>query len=297
MKSLLDLLSRSPLWAVHPEAMARFVRLIRVPAEEAAIFGDWQAAKPSMMGRTGAKVAVIPVEGVLTKDGPAWYGSNYDGISHAVETAAGDPEVKHIALVVDSPGGEVTGLPETAGVIAAAAKVKPVTSIVNGMSASAAYWLSSQARDIVLTPSGEVGSVGVRMMHMDVSRMMDGMGVTVTELSSGEFKTEWSPFKPLTEAAKEDMQARLSDTHADFLNAVATGRGNRLSDNIKSQRMGEGRMFSAKAAKEHGMVDSVMPFRDAFRAIMPPAEEHTATPFPIKRTEKHLELLRLRGKR
>jgi ClpP class serine protease len=80
---------------------------------------------------------------VLTKDGPAWYGSNYDGIVTAAEKAAGDPDVKRIVLAVDSPGGEVIGCPEAAAALAQIAKTKPVSAVVEGCCASAAYWLTS----------------------------------------------------------------------------------------------------------------------------------------------------------
>ena len=52
------------------------------------------------------------------------------------------------------------GLPETADVIHAANRVKPVRAFVTGIAASAAYWLASQASTITLTPSGEVGICG-----------------------------------------------------------------------------------------------------------------------------------------
>ncbi len=154
----------------------------------------WEAAAPStrMVGSRGEKAAIIPVQGVLTQDGPAYYGTNYQTIADAAEKAAADPDVKRIVLAVDSPGGSVTGLPETAAVLAAVAKIKPMSAVVEGVAASAAYWLTSQASDITLTPSGEVGSVGVRMMHVDQSRALDDAGITVTELHSGDFKTEWS---------------------------------------------------------------------------------------------------------
>ena len=74
---------------------------------------------------------------------------------------------------------------------------------------------------MTITPSGEVGSVGVRMMHLDVSKAMEDAGLKVTELYSGDFKTEWSPYKALSEEAIGDMQKRLTATHTDFLNAVA----------------------------------------------------------------------------
>src|SRR5580693_1261588 len=183
------------LWAIREDYMTRAV-YARVYGSQSS--AGWRAARPSQRGEGKSKVAVIPVQGVLSKDGPAWYGSNYEDIADAAEKAAANPSVSRIVLAVDSPGGEVTGLPETAQVLAQVAKVKPVSAIVEGQAASAAYWLTSQASDISLTPSGEVGSVGVRMMHTDVSKSLQDQGIKVTELFSGDFKNEWSPFSTLT---------------------------------------------------------------------------------------------------
>ena len=268
MKFLFDLLSRSPFWAIRSEAVpAALTALSRGPRPTASEM-IWEAAKPSILGKTGGKIQVIPVEGVLTKDGPAWYGSSYDSIGKAVETAAADPEVKHIVLAVDSPGGEVTGLPEAAASIAAAAKVKPVTAMVTGMAASAAYFMASQARDVVLTPSGEVGSVGVRMMHVYYSKMLEQDGIKVTELSSGKYKTEWSPYKPLSEEAIESEMPRLASIHQDFISAVNAGRGERLGQQMREQRIGEGRMFSGNDALGHGLVDRLQSSRDFYKTIV-----------------------------
>ena len=217
---------------------------------------------------------------MLTKDGPSWYGSNYDAITSAAEQAGADSSVKRVVLAVDSPGGEVIGLPETAAVLAQLAKEKPVSAIVEGHAASAAYWLTSQARDITLTPSGEVGSVGVRMMHIDQSKMLADMGVKVTELQAGEYKTEWSPFKPLTEEAQADMQGRLNATHKNFLNAISAGRGGRVSLKMRAARYGEGRMFSAVDAMSHGLVDQVQAPSDFYRAIAQ-QERDAAAPAPV----------------
>jgi capsid assembly protease len=277
----LKLLTRSPFWAIQPEYLPILMGH--------AVATNWECAKPHTEGRGEHKTTVIPVQGVLTKDGPSWMGSSYDSIADAAEKAADDPKVKKIVLAVDSPGGEVTGLPETANVLAQAAKVKPLHSIVEGTSASAAYWLTSQSAHISLTPSGEVGSVGVRMMHMDWSKMMDEMGIKVTELYSGEFKTEWSPFQPLTDGAKADMQKRLVAVHQDFINGVATGRGVRATADSRGSRFGEGRMLSATDALKGGLVDKIESPRAFYRAIMPPQEEKTAGPeygFPI--SQQHL---------
>ena len=282
------------LWAIRPEASLTVVRLMSrdmagpsaqsyqpaLGTGNAVMLGtQWEASKPMnrTMGPKAEKVAVIPIQGVLTQDGPSYYGTNYQTIADATEKAAADPDVKRIVLSVDSPGGEVTGLPETAGVIAAAAKVKPVSAIVEGASASAAFWLTTQASDITLTPSGEVGSVGVRMMHVDMSKMLDAEGYKVTELSAGDFKTEWSPYKPLTDDAKADMQARLNASHQEFLSAISTGRGLRASAEARKAKYFGGRMVSSSDALRHGLVDKVQSARDFYRGGASPLSGTTTT--------------------
>jgi signal peptide peptidase SppA len=282
---VLESLNHSEFWAIRPDYVAVMLLNILRPVTMEAGLGipAWEAAKPSVTGPKDNKVAIIPVQGVLTSDGPSWYGTNYNTITDAAEKAAGDPSVKRIVLSVDSPGGQVTGLPETAAVLAQVAKVKPVSAIVEGLSASAAYWLTSQAQDITLTPSGEVGSVGVRMMHVDVSKMLEDAGYRITELSSGQFKTEWSPYKPLSDEAKADMQTRLDNTHKDFLNAVTSGRGSRASAEIQASRFGEGRMFSAADAMGNGLVDKIQAPRDFYRVMVPAAQVEENTGYGLPR--------------
>jgi signal peptide peptidase SppA len=263
------------LWAIREDHMTSVIDSILHGSRSAA---GWEAARPSQKGEGRTKVAVIPVQGVLTKDGPRWLGNSYESIVDAVEKAAADPSVKRIVLSVDSPGGEVIGLPETAQVLAQAAKVKPVSAIVEGQAASAAYWLTSQASDISLTPSGDVGSVGVRMMHADVTKMLADQGIKVTELSSGDFKTEWSPFNPVTDEAKADMRERLEDVHNDFINAVAAGRGVRATADSRNSRFGEGRMLSAEAALRGGLVDRLESPHQFYKRVLTPSLPETSRP-------------------
>jgi signal peptide peptidase SppA len=283
--------TRSPLWAIRPEAVETVFQKMgtggwTLPGGRE----EWAVAKPSVVDKGPTKVAVIPIRGVLTKDGPGWYGSNYDAITKAAEAAGSDPDVKQVVLAIDSPGGEVTGLPETAAVLASVAKQKPVSAVVEGMAASAAYWLASQANHISLTPSGEVGSVGVRMMHVDMSKALRDMGLKITELSSGDYKTEWSPYKPLSEEAIAYMQPQLDATHNDFVSAVARGRTGRASLEVRRSRFGEGRMFPAREALSHGLVDRLQSPHEFFKSVMQPPEA-----FPkIKRARARLELERQR---
>jgi signal peptide peptidase SppA len=291
-------LSAPSLWAIRPEAVTNVIDLLLRDAKSAnaPMLVQGGPPKPSTQGTSPNKIAIIPIQGVLSKDGPAYFGSSYDTISNAVEKAASDSNVRRIVLAVDSPGGDVQGLPETAAVIAAAAKVKPVSAIVEGASASAAYWLTSQANDITLTPSGEVGSVGVRMLHIDASKMLADAGYKITELQSGVFKTEWSPYKPLSEEAVADMQPRLDAVHKDFLAAISRGRGNRPSAAIVRSRFGEGRMFSANDALKYGLVDQIQSPREFYRSLsQPPASETPKNPGMARVALARLRLESLRS--
>jgi|HubBroStandDraft_4_1064222.scaffolds.fasta_scaffold93341_1 signal peptide peptidase SppA len=282
----MTLLTRSPLWAIRPENLSGVLDSIVHGSRSAA---GWEAVRPSQRGEGKSKAAVIPVQGVLTKDGPRWLGNSYESIGDSVEKAVADASVKLIVMDVDSPGGEVTGLPEAASVIAQAAKVKPVSALVSGQSASAAFWLTSQANDITLTPSGEVGSVGVRMMHMDMSKNLEDQGIKVTELFSGDFKNEWSPFSPLTDGAKADMQSRLEDVHSDFVNAVAKGRGIRATSDIQRSRFGEGRMLSAQDALRGGLVDRLESPHQFYKRVLTPATSRPDYGLPLSQQHELVE--------
>jgi capsid assembly protease len=287
-------LTRSAFWAITPAAQALLIHnLLGASGNNpfATIFADVEAAKPAVRGPKDNKVMVMPITGVLTKD-DNWFGTTYNAITDAAEQAASDPTIKRVVLAVDSPGGEVTGLPETAAVLAALAKVKPVSAIVEGQSASAAFWLTTQAKDITIAPSAELGSVGVRMMHVDISKALETDGIKVTELHAGEFKTEWSPFQPLSEAAQEDMQQRLNAIHGDFINAVATGRSGRATADIQAARFGEGRMFDSKAALGHGLADKVQAPRDFYRAMTPVEEAQPVPNYGIRRAQIDQEKVR-----
>ena len=104
--------------------------------------------------------------------------------------------------------------------------------------------------------------MGVRIMHADISKMLEDAGIKITELYSGNFKTEWSPYKPLSDEAIGDMQDRLAADHTDFITGVANGRGNRASAEMKKSRFGEGRMFGVDKAASHGLVDKVQTARE-----------------------------------
>jgi signal peptide peptidase SppA len=188
-------------------------------------------------------------------------GISYEEIRGAVHAVLADDTIGHLVLDIDSPGGTVAGLPETAALIREARKVKPITAHINTMAASAAYYLASQASDVIITPSGEAGSIGVWTMHQNISKMLEDSGIDITLIFAGSHKIDGHPFGPLTEDVHESMQADVDAFMQMFIDDVAHGRG--VSASVVRKTFGDGKLLLAKEALAVGMVDSIQSFAGA----------------------------------
>jgi signal peptide peptidase SppA len=222
--------------------------------------GVSQAQDSSTVSRSSAPViAVLPLFGTIAHRMGMMTdmsgGTSTERFQQYLRSAVGDPTVKSIVMDIDSPGGTVNGVPELADEIYQARTVKPVVAVANSQAASAAYYLASQASDIVAIPSGEVGSIGVFAAHEDLSKALESRGSKVSLISAGKYKTEGNPFEPLNDEAKAAIQEKVNHFYDMFVNAVARGR-NTTPDAVRNG-YGQGRMLNAEPARRAGMVDRV----------------------------------------
>jgi HK97 family phage major capsid protein len=210
-------------------------------------------------GAKGKLVAILPMYGMILPRAADFnmseQGSSIEAMRKNFRSALSNPDVKAIVLDVDSPGGSVYQVDEFAKEIFDARGQKKIVAQINPLAASAAYYLASQADEIAITPSGEVGSIGVRAMHQDLSKALELKGVKVTTITFGKYKAENNPFEPMSDEGKAFMQQRVNDYGAMFEKAVARGRGVSVGDVGKN--FGEGRVFGASEGKSRGMVDKI----------------------------------------
>jgi signal peptide peptidase SppA len=209
-------------------------------------------------------IAVIPVYGLIAQH-PQSLGTSTDEIGAAFEAALASRSVSAILLDVDSPGGTVTGVPELAAKLAAARGTKPVLALSNSLMASAAYWLASAADEIMVTPSGEAGSIGVYTVHEDWSKNIEQEGVVVTPVSAGKYKLEGAPWAPLTEEARLRLQERVDEVYGWFVKAVAAHRRDTQA-NVRTG-YGEGRVLGAEQSVKAGLADRIGTFEDAIARL------------------------------
>lgn len=258
------------LWAMRPRELESLCAQLAHQGAHLAAQNAAQASQPEQPAQESpppppyeldGMLAIIPVVGPLSKRGDVWRGlASMQELGRAVRHAASNPNVRAILLDVDSPGGTVDGTEELASIVRAAAEQKPLYAYANGLMASAAYWLGSCAREIAAPATAQVGSIGVVMVHWEMSRLADAMGYTFNIITAGKFKAMGNSVEPLSEEARAYLQAGIDGLYELFLDAVATGR---RVDRDKAQAMADGKVFLAGEALSMGLIDR-MESRDSF---------------------------------
>lgn len=266
-------------WAIQPEKMEEIAQILAARAEagsfpsadEVAALEGAQAARQqrTVGGSSKGAIAVMQLFGTISRrmgmlDAMSG-GSSVETFSKAFDEAMADDAIGTILIVIDSPGGSVYGVEELFQKIHAARDQKRIIAVADSLAASAAYYIGCAASEFVVTPSGEVGSIGVYMVHFDWSRAIDAEGVTPTIIKAGEHKAEGNPYEPLEADTVEHFQALINDFYGQFLAAVAKGRGVSVKE-VKEQ-FGQGRTFTAKRALQRGMVDRIATVDDVLAEL------------------------------
>lgn len=249
-------------WAIEPQALGVILDIIEYRVNHGKRSDDdiddlLDGKEPNRETAKRGQVAVIPLYGTIIPRANMF--SNISGATSmetfgaALAKADRDSQISSIVIDVDSPGGSVELIAETAE------KIRnldtPTVAVANTKAASAAYYLASQADEVVVTPSGEVGSIGVWTAHEDISGSQRKLGVNTTLISAGKYKVEGNPFGPLDKTARDAMQAKVNYYYDQFVADVALGRG--VSPEVVRNGFGEGRMVTAPDALAEGMVDRI----------------------------------------
>ena len=175
-----------------------------------------------------------------------------DQVRMAIHAALVDDTVHDIVLRVDSPGGSVSGLAEIGDLMAAADK--PIHAVVEGMAASAAYYVASQADRILVGRNDLIGSIGVKTMLYDYSEAFENAGIKAIPIDTGDFKSAGAFGTEITEEQKADFQRIVDGYYADFVSVVARGRG--ISEEAV-RAAGDGRVFFPDEAMKMNLIDGI----------------------------------------
>ncbi len=248
--SAFDLVASQP-WAIQPDMLETIALIARrendsIDTVEARLGRPLQNAR-KVSQRDG--IAIVPITGPVFR-----YANMFTEISGATSlevlardftAAVDDPAITSIVLNIDSPGGQANGIAEFAALVRAASK--PVTAYVDGMAASAAYWIAAAADRIVMGKTAMAGSIGA-VLSLDAKKTPGTIEIVSSQ----------SPNKRpdvATDAGRAQIQ-RLVDSLAQvFVDDVAAYRG--VDPDTVLAQFGQGEVFIAADAMARGMADEI----------------------------------------
>jgi capsid assembly protease len=201
-------------------------------------------------------VLQIPVMGVLLDKFPWQLGrwaTGYQYIERALKRGLSDGNVAAIALIIDSPGGEVSGCFECAAKIYKGKSEKRVRAFAANHAYSAAYMMFASAGEGegVVATSGGVGSIGVVTAHVSYQEALASAGIKVTYIFAGKHKVDGNSYQDLSASTKARIQKRIDKIYGQFTSTVAEYRGMEEDD----VRATEALTYDAEEAIEIGLAD------------------------------------------
>jgi capsid assembly protease len=260
----IDAFITDSLWLMLPEKLEAMIDVVRSKQAGFTISDEaaekmTAASKRNRQSRINRSVAVLPVYGVISQKmnmmAAMSGGTSTELLGAEFDALMADGSVDAIVLDIDSPGGNYYGTPELASKIFQARGTKPIVAVANSLAASAAYWIGSAADELVMSPSADVGSIGVLAVHDDCSLANEQAGIKPTYVTYGKHKAETNPDSPLSAEALDHLQAGVDAAGKLFEKSVAVHRGTTAKD--VHDHYGQGRCYAAKEAMERSMVDRV----------------------------------------
>lgn len=230
-----------------------------ITEEKAKSFIEISADKRSDFRVVGKK-AIIEIKGILTRTENIFTmlfgGTSIDKILAQLNEAANNEKIKAIILDINSPGGEVDGVPELAEQIRNIRSKKPVISYVNYIGASGAYWIATAASEIIIQEAASVGSIGV-YAEFDGGRDEDDQTVQVVSSQSPKKIADVT-----TSAGLIQVQKHIDKLAEIFIENVAKNRSVSI-EKVKAD-FGQGDILTGIDAVNAGMADQVGNFNTAF---------------------------------
>jgi len=194
----------------------------------------------------GDKIALVRIEGMILSS---------EKVVEELNGYADDASIKAIVIRVDSPGGGVVASQEIANAVKNAKKRgKKVVISMGSLAASGGYYLAAPADRIIANPGTLTGSIGVIMEFATIEKLLEKIGVKGEVIKAGEFKDIASPLREMTETERKLLQGVMDDVHAQFIQAVAEGRGLPIES---VQAIADGRVFTGRQALELKLVDQL----------------------------------------
>jgi len=221
---------------------------------------------------TGAgKVLLMDLSGVISEEPLISLGAQAPRVSilarvrEELKKAEDDDRIQALVVRINSPGGTATASDILYRELSAfkARKKIPVVAAIMDVGASGGYYVALAADTIVAHPTTVTGSIGVVMLTLNAEGLLQKVGVAPLAIKSGAKKDMGSPFRGLSDEERQIFQGVIDDLYGRFVSLIAKER--RMPED-KVRAFADGRIYTARQAKELGLVDRVGYLEEAVEA-------------------------------
>ncbi|HXV74624.1 MAG TPA: S49 family peptidase, partial [Sphingomonadales bacterium] len=161
----------------------------------------WQRLKAFfqvLTGTSAGNVALLPLHGPIFAGRKLRHGLNLENTEKLILRAFSVPNLKAVALSINSPGGSPV---QSALILQRIRDLAdkhniPVLAFAEDIAASGGYMLALAADEIVAHPASLVGSIGVVYSGFGFSGAMKKIGIERRLHTAGENKAFMDPFSP-----------------------------------------------------------------------------------------------------
>jgi protease-4 len=161
---------------------------------------------------------------------------------------------KAVLIVIDSPGGTVTGSEQLFKSLRKLSEKKTVVAVVEGSAASGAYIAAIGTERIFAPRSAIIGSIGVIFQYPNFHQLLQKIGVDVESIKSSPLKASPNGLEPTSPEAKAAVAALVADSYGWFKDLV---RERRAMDAATITKVSDGRVFTAAQALPLKLIDEI----------------------------------------
>lgn len=221
-------------------------------------------AKRSAAAGSGPRIAVVTAQGNIMPGVQEPGAIGAESLSSELLEVADSPDTAAIVLRINSGGGSVFA---SEVIRAALTEVReggtPVVVSMGPVAASGAYFIATAADAIWATPATLTGSIGVFAAFPTVDRLLARAGIHTDGVGTTDVAGSLRIDRPLNPLVAEALQQSVEQIYDKFLALVAKSRGMSIEE---VHDVAQGRVWSAPAARDAGLVDELGSLSEAAAA-------------------------------
>ncbi len=208
-------------------------------------------------------IAVVYITGTIQEKGNTY---NQQWLLDTIHLLKDDEKNKGILLFIDSPGGTVYHADEAyLELLKYKASGKKVYAYFGSIAASGGYYIGCAADTIYANRNALTGSIGViSSSSVDATGLFEKLGIKVITVHSGKNKNMLNYDEPVTQEQIKIMQEISDEAYEQFTEIVSESRRIPIE---QVQKLADGRVYTARQAKENRLVDEVFTFEQTQESI------------------------------